>query len=321
MTQGSISLLFWPANKTLVTISDSHSAWCAYWEPITSVTVTSLSGSDQISHWYFMWPTSAEHVPNYTKFSYHKLSLVANQNSHTSYIWHLTHQNKLHSGCKLHYGMQLYRGNLVTGRPATVWPEMSCKLSAPSQFCEVALPGSILAIVANDKNMEICPFRSDHAAHEWGEQWSHPDPNVYRLNYPSYPHLDLHTRTTYLHPVKDESKCKVWSRKIGWMWSQRVSFRGGGWHYECIYPKLENNEERLKPSQYFGCSKWTTSSVVDKGPQRVPDAIMRHKWESDNVRASWQERGKESWVCPPCARPLFGILCSGGKTKGKRSLS
>ena len=59
--------------------------------------------------------------------------------------------------------------------------------------------------------------------------------------------------------------------------SQRVSFIRGGRYYEHIYPKLENNEERLKPSQYFRCSKWTTSPVVDNGPQRVPDTIMCHK--------------------------------------------
>lgn len=45
-------------------------------------------------------------------------------------------------------------------------------------------------------------------------------------------------------------------------------------HYDYIYPKLENNEERLKPSQYFRWSKWTTSPVVDNGTQRVPDTIM-----------------------------------------------
>lgn len=56
--------------------------------------------------------------------------------------------------------------------------------------------------------------------------------------------------------------------------SQRVSFKGGRTYYDYIYPKLENNEERLKPSQYFGCSKWPTSPVVDNGPQRVPDTIM-----------------------------------------------
>lgn len=30
--------------------------------------------------------------------------------------------------------------------------------------------------------------------------------------------------------------------------SQRVSFKGGRTYYDYIYPKLENNEERLKPS-------------------------------------------------------------------------
>lgn len=49
--------------------------------------------------------------------------------------------------------------------------------------------------------------------------------------------------------------------------SQRLSFIRGGRHYEHIYPKLENNSERLKPSQYFRCSKWTTSPVVDNGPE------------------------------------------------------
>lgn len=48
----------------------------------------------------------------------------------------------------------------------------------------------------------------------------------------------------------------------------------GRTYYDYIYPKLENNEERLKPSQYFRCSKWTTSPVVDNGTQRVPDTIM-----------------------------------------------
>lgn len=56
--------------------------------------------------------------------------------------------------------------------------------------------------------------------------------------------------------------------------SQRVSFKGGRTYYDYIYPKLENNEERLKPSQYFRSSKWTTSPAVDNGPQGVPDTIM-----------------------------------------------
>lgn len=44
-------------------------------------------------------------------------------------------------------------------------------------------------------------------------------------------------------------------------------FIRGGRYYEHIYPKLENNEERLKPSQYFRCSKWTTSPAGDNGPR------------------------------------------------------
>lgn len=75
---------------------------------------------------------------------------------------------------------------------------------------------------------------------------------------------------------KDESEAKsVGEEKMrGRGESQRVSFMRGGRYYEHIYPKLENNEERLKPSQYFRCSKWTTSPVVDNGPQRLPDTIM-----------------------------------------------
>ncbi len=154
------------------------------------------------------------------------------------------------------------------------------------------------------------------------EQCSHPDPNVYRLNYPSISTFGPYTWTTYLSCVKDESKWKVWwGKNEGWEESQRVSFIRGGRYYEHIYPKLENNEERLKPSQYFRCSKWTTSPVVDNGPQRVPDTIMCHKWESDNVKASLEDRGKETWIRSTCAHPLLYILCSGEKTRDKRSLS
>lgn len=59
-----------------------------------------------------------------------------------------------------------------------------------------------------------------------------------------------------------------------WTESERVSFRVRRTYYDYIYPKLENNEERLKPSHYFRCSKWTTSPVDDNGPERVPDTIM-----------------------------------------------
>lgn len=115
--------------------------------------------------------------------------------------------------------------------------------------------------------------------------------------------------------MKVSEKC--WRGKNeGWEESQRVSFMRGGRYYEHIYPKLENNEERLKPSQYFRCSKWTTSPVVDNGPQRVPDTIMCLKWESDNVKASLQDRGKETWIRSTCAHPLLYILSSGDKTRG-----
>lgn len=54
-------------------------------------------------------------------------------------------------------------------------------------------------------------------------------------------------------------------------------FRGGGGsygrYYEHIYPKLGNNEERLKPSQYFRGSKWTSSPQLTKD-HRVPDTII-----------------------------------------------
>lgn len=90
---------------------------------------------------------------------------------------------------------------------------------------------------------------------------------------------------------KDESRWKVWrGRNEGWE-SQRVSFRGGGRHYEHIYPKLEDNEERLKLSQYFRSSKWTTSPAGDNGPQRLPDTIMWHKWEEWQCESLFQDRG------------------------------
>ena len=131
------------------------------------------------------------------------------------------------------------------------------------------------------------------------------------------PHLDCTLGTTYLSCVKkkkkkDESSWKVWQGGKKMRDEERVkeiSFIRGGRYYEHIYPKLENNEERLKPSQYFRCSKWTTSPVVDNGPQRVPDTIMCHKWDSDNVKASLQDRGRATWIRSTCAHPFLYILC------------
>lgn len=140
------------------------------------------------------------------------------------------------------------------------------------------------------------------------------------------PHLDR-TLGQLICPVwkmkaSKKKKKKMWRGKNeGCGESQRVSFIRGGRYYEHIYPKLENNEERLKPSQYFRCSKWTTSPVVDNGPQRVPDTIMCLKWESDNVKASLQDRGRETWIRSTCAHPLLYILCSSAKTRDKRPLS
>lgn len=99
------------------------------------------------------------------------------------------------------------------------------------------------------------------------------------------------------------------------MWScgasQRLSFIRRGRHYEHIYPKLENNDKRLKPSQYFRCSKWTTSPVVDNGPQRVPDTIMCLKWESDNVKASSRYRQRKLNKVILCTSP-FHSFCAAG---------
>lgn len=75
--------------------------------------------------------------------------------------------------------------------------------------------------------------------------------------------------------MKASSQSVEWQKSLQmWKESQRDSFRVRRTYYDYIYPKLENNEERLKPSQYFRCSKWTTSPVDDNGPQRVPDTIM-----------------------------------------------
>lgn len=62
----------------------------------------------------------------------------------------------------------------------------------------------------------------------------------------------------YLHfsRVHLDSFFVLWNTKKRWKQvqmrvereSQRVSFKGGRTYYDYIYPKLENNEERLKPS-------------------------------------------------------------------------
>lgn len=135
------------------------------------------------------------------------------------------------------------------------------------------------------------------------------------------PHLDLRLgRLICLMSKMKASKKVWWGKNEGCGESQRVSFIRGR-YYEHIYLKLENNEERLKPSQYFRCSKWTTSPVVDKGPQRVPDIIMCLKWKSDNVKASLQDRGRKTWIRSTCAHPFLYILCSGDKTRDKHPLS
>lgn len=146
------------------------------------------------------------------------------------------------------------------------------------------------------------------------QQWSHPDPNVYRLNYPSIStFLGAYTRTAYL------SRAKRWKRAAagekekdeGCGASQRVSFRRGGRYYEHIYPKLENNEERLKPSQYFRCSKWTTSPAVwqwtTESSRRYYEPKMR-EWQCE--KASLAERGRGTWIRAACAHPAFYTFCA-----------
>lgn len=109
----------------------------------------------------------------------------------------------------------------------------------------------------------------------------------------------VHTWTAYLSHVKRWKPVKSVPRKNEGCGESKSFISKTRRHYEHIYPKLKNNEERLKPSQYFRYSKWTTSPAVDNGTQRVPDTIMGHKCERENMKASLQERGRETWMYIP----------------------
>lgn len=187
----------------------------------------------------------------------------------------------------------------------------------PTSRTIAASPGSSIPVQANSRNMKMYILILD---------WTSPNNDPRHLSTQlSFYLCVLSARLQHLFVLRQRWKQvkKVVRRDKMRDWRVSKSFiTRRGRYYEHIYPKLENNEERLKPSQYFRRSKWTTSPGVDNGPQRLPDTIMCCKMREGQCESlfAWEEAEKLQWA-PLVHISFCTFLCCGDKTGNERSLS
>lgn len=113
------------------------------------------------AHWYFIWPISTEHVTNYTNF--HIVNVVWCRIRAVILLKFFISDIKINctvvASCIIRCS-SIQKMLQQTGSHS-VTLNVLLTISTQSQFCEGALAGSILTVMANDKNMVICVLRLD----------------------------------------------------------------------------------------------------------------------------------------------------------------